>query len=132
MREHPIPKTQYGDYTQFRPKSCCGGNTLVRKATYPIKSARPARNHIGTGVRRLSRPEYKKAPDDAGAFELLCSRDQDLKINTWPRPGATPVEAVDQFAAHAVLAEFLCLSKNGDGTPVAKSLIVTFALSNSE
>jgi hypothetical protein len=31
MREHPIPKTQYGDYTQSRPKSCCGGSTLSYK-----------------------------------------------------------------------------------------------------
>ncbi len=33
MREHPIPKTQCGDYTQFSPKSCCGGSTPSYKRT---------------------------------------------------------------------------------------------------
>jgi len=79
MREHPIPKTQYGDYTQFRPKSCVGEATPVRKATYPIKSARPARNRTGMEVGGgWSGRRYKKAPAGAGAFELLCSLDQYL------------------------------------------------------
>jgi hypothetical protein len=31
MREHPIPKTQYRNYTQSRPKCCCGENTAIGK-----------------------------------------------------------------------------------------------------
>jgi len=57
MREHPIPKTQYRDYTQSRPKSCCGESTATRKR---MTGKCPENGQI----RALAGRNYRKSPEN--------------------------------------------------------------------
>ena len=58
MREHPIPKTQCRDYTQFGPKSCCGRNTAYRKTNDRKMPGKRA----NSGANRPKMPEIARKP----------------------------------------------------------------------